>query len=173
MVVGKFAARLLHHPDVGVVQAPTRTHAIEQNAHLHAGAGALDQRVAESPADFVGVNNVGLEIDRLFRAADGRQHGGEIRVAILQQLDLVPGHRHRVGEGERGAEKFRVLHAEGVLDVIFDDVSANEKNAEDRHDPEKSEEDSDPFEDFQFPPTELCFLWGARHGGRLGNDRCK
>ncbi len=89
MVIGKFAARILHHSDVGIIQLPTGADAVEQDAHFHSGPGAFDEGVAKRPADFVGVNNVGLEVDRLFRAPNGGQHGGEISVSILEEIDFV------------------------------------------------------------------------------------
>ena len=89
MVVGEAAAGLLHHLHVGIIELGAGADAVEDHAHLQAGAGALAERVAELPAGAVGVKNVSLEVDRLFRLAQRSEHGGENGVAVLEQLDLV------------------------------------------------------------------------------------
>ena len=45
MVVGEFATRFLHHPHIGIVEIPTRTDAVEQDAHFEAGPRAFAKRV--------------------------------------------------------------------------------------------------------------------------------
>ena len=67
MVIAEFAAGLLEHFHVGIIELPAGADAIEEDAHLHPGAGAFAERVAEGVPDFVRVNDVGLEVDRLAR----------------------------------------------------------------------------------------------------------
>ena len=45
---------------------------VEHHQHLHAGCGALGQRLAEAPADVARPVDVGLEGDRALGRADGR-----------------------------------------------------------------------------------------------------
>ncbi len=163
MVIGEFTAGVFHHPDVGIVQAPTGAHAVEQDAHFHPGPGAFNERVAKSPADFVRIKNVGLEIDCFLRAANRCQHRAKIAVAVLEQLDLVAGHRHRIVKRESGAEELWIVHPEGMLDAVLDNMAANEKNAEDRHDPKKREDNGDPLQNLKLPPIRPRFFPCPRH----------
>ena len=102
MVVGEFAARGLEHFHVRIIEAPTGADAVEEDANSLARASALAKGVAERVPDFIRVKNVSLEVYCLLRAADSRQHGRKILISVLEQIDLVPGKRHRIRERERG-----------------------------------------------------------------------
>ena len=152
VIVGKFAARFLQHFHVGIIELPAGADAVEQHAHFLAGPGAFAERVAKRAPDAVGINNVSLEVNRLLRAMNRRQHRGEITVAIFEQVELVPGERHRRGQRERGAEEGGIADAEGVLEMIFEHVPANEEDAEDREDGEKGEARCQPLGQLEIPP---------------------
>src|SRR2546430_1338956 len=62
MVIGKFAAGLLEHPDIGIVELRSGAEPIQEDAHFNPGASAFAECVAKGPADFIRVNNVSLEI---------------------------------------------------------------------------------------------------------------
>ena len=152
VIVGKFAARFLQHFHVGVIELPTGADAVEQHAHFLAGPRAFAKCVAKRMPDTVRINNVSLEVNRLLRAMNRGQHRGEITVAIFEQVELVPVERDRRGQRKRRAEEGRIAHAEGVLEMIFEHMPANEEDAEDCEDGEKGEARCQPFRHLEIPP---------------------
>ena len=70
MIVGEFAARLLHHAHIGIFQIPSRTDAVEKNTNFNTGLRAFDQRIAKLTPDIIRINNVSFEIDGLLRGAN-------------------------------------------------------------------------------------------------------
>ena len=79
------------------------THAVAEQADLDAGAGALDEEVAEARAGAVGLEDVVLEVDVVARGADGLLDGGEGLVTVEEE-------GARRGVGGRG-----VAHLGGQL----------------------------------------------------------
>ena len=71
---------------------------VDHDMRAHAGPGALGERRGELVSDRRRPVDVALEGDRPARRADGREHGREGLVAVVERGDLVAGH-------ETGAEQ--------------------------------------------------------------------
>src|ERR1700704_6085960 len=67
MIISKLAAGFLHHPHIRIVEAPTRTDAVEENADFHTRSGALAKSVPELPADLIRMQDVSREVNRPLR----------------------------------------------------------------------------------------------------------
>ena len=134
MIIGELAASAFHHLHVGIIQTPARADTVEQHPHFYVCSGTFGQCFAKGPANFIRINDVSLEVDALFRGANGVEHGREIFVAVLQDFDGIAFDRHWIGHGERRAKEFRIAYGEGVLKMIFQRVPPDEENAEQRND---------------------------------------
>ena len=134
MVIRKFAPGLSHHGNVRVVQTPTRTNAVEEDADFDAGPGALTKGVTKLPPDFIGIKNVSGEIDRLASGMNRIQHCGKIFVSVREEFDLVACERDWIGQCQSRAEKFRIADGERMLEVIFERVTPDKEEAEDQND---------------------------------------
>src|SRR3954447_5797323 len=143
MVVGNLAARFSHHPDIGVVQAPTRTDPVEKKTDLDAGFGPLAERIAELPPNFVRMEDVRGKIHRLLGGSDRLEHRRKICVAIREHLDLVTADRNGIRESEGRAEKLRIPDRETMFEMIFEGVSPDEEETENKDDGEKTEGEPD------------------------------
>jgi len=93
-----------------------------------------DSASQKARPDFIRINDVSLEVDRLFRGANGVEHGREIFVTILQDFDCIAFDWHWIGHGERRGEEFRIAYGKRVLEMIFQRMPADEENAEQRND---------------------------------------
>ena len=153
MIIGEFAAGHFQHAHIGIFQVPSRTDAVEQNAHFDSGLRAFDQCITKLAPDIVRINNVSFEVDRFLRGANRRKHRRKIFVSILQQLDFVAGDENRIAQGEGGADKFRIAHRETMLDVVGDGVTPDEEETKDDDESDEGERERDPFADGQTPPA--------------------
>ncbi len=72
---------------------------IQQQAYLHPGAGALDQRIAQGGAALVRVVDVVLEVDMVAGAAHRLQQGFVGRRPVHQQVRPARGARRQAGGG--------------------------------------------------------------------------
>ena len=70
--------------------------------HLHAGARARGQRLAEARAHRVGADPVHLEQDLALGARDGVEHRGEGLDAVAQQAHASPRPPTNQGEAPSG-----------------------------------------------------------------------
>jgi hypothetical protein len=93
---------------------------VEQDVDLHAGARALGERVGELLADASRPVDVGLERDRLLRAADRREHRGKDLVPVQQRVDAVAFDQPGPEQHAHGARELRVVHAVSVVDLAAD-----------------------------------------------------
>jgi hypothetical protein len=66
-----------------------RSHGIVKQPDLDAGAGPLRQGVQYLPTRFIGLKNEGLEVDMMFGAANGLQHGLVSCRALGVEVDRV------------------------------------------------------------------------------------
>jgi hypothetical protein len=91
---------------------------VEDHVHFHAGAGALGERLREHPPDLAVPVDVELHVDRLLRAADGREHRREDAHAVPQHLDPVSLGERRARERVHRLQERQVARAELMLHVI-------------------------------------------------------
>ena len=75
---------------------------VQQHAHLHAGPGAVDQRVGHAPAQLPVLPQEGLEMHGVAGCTDALDEHVE-EGAVLVHLDLVAGH----GRAQRQARQAR------------------------------------------------------------------
>src|SRR5438105_2315758 len=101
MIIGELATGALHQPHVRIVEAPSRTDTVKEHSHFYTSPRTFRERLAKGAADLIRINDVGLEVDGLFRGANGLEHGREIFVAVLQDFDRIAFDRHWIGQGER------------------------------------------------------------------------
>ena len=92
--LGRRVKHLYRHPSLG--QRPQKRRAqlaaakaIEADHHLHATLCGLDQNALQLMADFVFEENEGLQQDLATGRPQRLKHLGEVRLAVLQQFDLV------------------------------------------------------------------------------------
>lgn len=153
MVIGEFASRVPHYSDIRIVETPTRTDAIEKKADLNSSPGTFAEGIAKLTADFIGMENVGRKVDRLLSGTNRLQHRGKIFVSIGEQFDPVSSDRDGIRKRQRRTEKFGIAHGEGMLEVIFQRMTAKEKNAEDQDHRQEAEAEYDPLGEREFPPA--------------------
>jgi hypothetical protein len=153
MVIRKFAPGLSHHGNVRVVQTPTRTYAVEEDADFNARPGALAKGVTKLPPDFIGIKDVSGEIYRLVSGMNRIQHCGKIFVSVGEEFDLVAGERDWIGQRQSRAEKFRIANGERMVETILESVTPDKKEAEDQNDREEAESKHDPFGQRELPPA--------------------
>src|SRR5918995_4977039 len=82
-----------------------RPEGVEQQAHIHAGAGALLEGLDELPPRGVGLEDVDLEVDGVLRAADRLEHRGIELVTILEQLRRAAAQERDVEESGRESKE--------------------------------------------------------------------
>ena len=153
MVIGEFASRFPHHSDVRIVETPTRTNAIEKEAHFNARPGALAKGVAKLTAHFIGMEDVRRKVDCLLGGTNRFQHRGKIFVSVREKFDLVAFDRDRIGQRQGRTEEFRITDSKGMREVILQGMTPNEKEAEDQNDCQETEKEHDPFGQRELPPA--------------------
>src|SRR5437879_6234170 len=130
MIIGELATGAFHRPHIRIIEAPARADTVEQHPHFYTCPRTFRERLAKGAADFIRINDVSLEVDGLFRGANGLEHGREIFVAILQDFDGIAFDRYWIGQGERRAEEFGLAYGKSVLDMIFARVPEDGGEAE-------------------------------------------
>ena len=113
---GDATARGSHFFDQGLIHR-NGSDGVQQHTHLDSAATGGGQLGGELPCDLTLPVDVGQQIDRLPRIADGSQHGRKDLVAVLQQLDTISFEKWRVevGRQDRGQiELLRVLEAYAI-----------------------------------------------------------
>src|ERR1043165_500100 len=74
-----------------------RTDRVEQDLDAHAALRRYRQRLCERQPNFSGPVDVGLDGDRVFRVLDRLEHRGIEAIAVVEQLDRVPGEERNAG----------------------------------------------------------------------------
>lgn len=70
-----------------------RAHAVIDQIHLHPLRLFRDERIGETPAHLVIVEDIGFHIDMVFCIADGIEHRIESGRTVLQQQHLITHHQ--------------------------------------------------------------------------------
>src|SRR3954469_7804610 len=87
MVIDELATLAFEEIDILVIELRAGADAVENDADLDAGLGALREGALELPANRIGVEDVRLKVDALGGAANRGEDGGEDFIPVLQQLD--------------------------------------------------------------------------------------
>ena len=148
--IGEFAAGLLQDSDIGIVEAPAGPDAIQEHPDLNASPGGIGQGVPKLTADWVGIEDVSLEVNGFARGPDRFEHGREVCVTV-EHRDFVPGDQGRIGQTKAEADELRIMNRKGVLEVVGEGVPPNNEQAEKENGNEEEESKADRFANGEFP----------------------
>src|ERR1051325_1685544 len=92
MVIGEFATGFPEHPDVRIIEGPTRADPIKKKTDLDSSLSPLTECITKLMTDVIGSKDIRCEVHGMLGGANGIQHCGKIFVTIGEQLDLVTRH---------------------------------------------------------------------------------
>jgi hypothetical protein len=151
MIICKLATGVGHHSNIGIVESPPRADAVEEHTDLHARSRTFAECISKLVTHRVRLHNISREIYRLFRGANCLEHGREKLIAVLEQLDLVPGLRDWIAQRQSRAEKLRRTNGKGVIELVLETFPPNEKEAKNDDDAENGERERNPLRERQLP----------------------
>ena len=166
VVVAHLHPRLAEQPGVGGLELEHGSREVDQDAHVHALAGFLDQRLRDEAGGIIHVVDEELERDRFPRGCDELQAAVERGGALVEVREQV-----RVG-----GMRLKALLDLGILahDPFEDRETDREEEVDGEDGPDDSEGDL-----LQQPhaviisPRSLRPHDGQRGAGRLARSRCR